>query len=359
MVKDEAPVIEKTLQPLVEGGLDSFFIFDTGSTDDTIARARKYFADHHVTHAYIQQEPFVDFATSRNRALTLTEQAFPTARFMLMPDAEWHLHNINELVQFCTTHAHDTEPSYLVRITDVNLDFYTPRLIRCRSNIQFIGVVHEVLNHATTQKVPPSCFFELKTTRYGQEKSRKRWTRDREKLLKEFEKHPQDPRTIFYLGQTNACLGDWKQAQQFYELRTTMPGWDEENFMARYRLAQAYEAMGTWDKALNSYLTAYSLRPHRAEPLVRLAQHYWDAGDKPLCYLFAQQAATIPYPVQDVLFVEKELYDYTRYDLLGMSAWYVGAYDIGKNAVLQALKAHPEAAHLQTNLSWYANTANN
>ena len=35
MVKNEAHCIEKTLEPLADGGINDFFILDTGSTDGT------------------------------------------------------------------------------------------------------------------------------------------------------------------------------------------------------------------------------------------------------------------------------------------------------------------------------------
>src|SRR5437867_4126017 len=73
MVKDEEAVIVQTVQPLVEGGIDTFFIFDTGSTDNTMNVVQHYFEQQNVD-ACIVQEPFIDFATSRNRALDLVEQ---------------------------------------------------------------------------------------------------------------------------------------------------------------------------------------------------------------------------------------------------------------------------------------------
>ncbi len=353
MVKDEASVICQTLQPFIDEGLGDFLIFDTGSTDDTVAVTRKFFEKHHLSNAVIKQEPFIDFSISRNRALQLAEEAFPQACFMLMLDAEWYMHNVNSLVKFCALHKDETEASYLVRIIGTNLDFYTARLIRCRSNVRFVGPVHEVLNQVSKGKVPADCFFELRVTEYGQEKSRKRWTRDSKILLKEHDLNPSDPRTVFYLAQTYACLGDWENARLWYERRTEMPGWDEENFMAYYKLAQVYEALGNGDQVVLNYLRAFSLRPWRAEPLVCLARHYWEAGDNALCCLFAQYAADLPYPENDVLFIEKNLYDVERHDLLGRSAWYVGKYDVGKRAVEKALKARPTAQYLQDNLAYY------
>jgi len=354
MIRNEALVIKETLQPFVDAGIKDFLIFEAGeSTDDTIAVTKKFFEDHQIKNAVIKQGPFIDFATSRNQALELTEEAFPNAGFILMPDAEWHLHNGKELLQFCAQHRHDTHNVYLMRTMGANLDFCTPRLIRCQANVRFVGVVHEVPNYYTQEKVPPNIFFELCTTRYGQEKSRQRWTRDRDLLLKEHMRVPHDPRPVFYLAQTYACLGDWENAKHWYMLRTKMPGWDEETFIAHYKLAQVYEALGKWHEALEEYLKAHALRPQRAEPLVCLANHYWNSGDKASCFLFAQRAAQLPYPDKDLLFIEKDAYNFTRFDLLGRAAWYVGEYDCGETAINQALEVCPNAEYLNSNLGWY------
>lgn len=357
MIKNEASVIKQTLQPYVDAGLNSFLVLDTGSTDDTVLVTKKFFEENHVNRAVIKQEPFVDFATSRSRALQLAQESFPNACFMLMPDAEWYMNNVKSLVKFCELNKYGAEASYLVHIICGQLDYYVRRLIRCHTNTYFVGSVHEELNNISLKKVSTDCFFDWRPSTYGQEKSQKRWTRDCAILLKEYEKDPNNARTVFYLAQTYACLGDLKNACFWYERRTKMLGWDEENFIAYYKLAQVYEALGEWDKALAAYFKALSLRPCRAEPLVRLAQHYLDTGDKELCFLFAQRAVELPYPSSDVLFIEKEMYDYTRYDLLGASAWYVGQFNLGEKAVLNAINAHPNERRLYKNLECYVNYA--
>ena len=81
MVKNEADVIVPTLKPFVDAGLTSFLVYDTGSTDGTQQVVREYFNDHDLKHAYIIEEPFIDFATSRNRALDLAEQIFVNNTF--------------------------------------------------------------------------------------------------------------------------------------------------------------------------------------------------------------------------------------------------------------------------------------
>lgn len=359
MVKDEAPVITQTLQPFVDGGVRDFVIFDTGSTDGTQDVVREFFEQHDLMNAHIIQEPFIDFSTSRNHALYAAQHIFPHATFMLMPDAEWYIHNVEALLQFCSEHADDCHASYLVPIRSASVSFYVPRLIRCHKNIQFVGVVHEVLNEITTIVLPHDSYFEWRPSKKGREKSIQRWQRDRDLLLKSYEQNPYNARTLFYLAQTYDCLGDWENAYTFYKKRADIYGWHEENFVTRLRLGNVAQQLAlTGDAnagslAIRHYLEAFALSPHRAEPLIKIAQYYLERNELREAFLFAARAAKIPYPESDILPVEKYMYDFVRYDILARCAWCVGEYTLGEWAVMQALQANPAALHLKRYLELY------
>jgi hypothetical protein len=363
MVKDEEAAMEKTLKPLVDGGIQSFFIFDTGSTDRTIEVTQEFFKAHNIERACIVQEPFVNFEVSRNRALDLAEQVFPRAVFMLMPDAEWYLYNVEGLLKFCEQERYGYSPSYSIRLTNGYEDFRRTCVARVRSKTRYVGATHEVMIPETGSQVPSDVYFKLCTTHYGQEKSRRRWVRDLDLLLKQYEKNSTpdypDTRSMFYIAQTYACLGDWENAYHWYELRSQHHGWDEEDFITVYRLAQAAEQLSytheayTWALAHQHYIEAHKMRPHRIEPLIKLADHYWDVGNYAACYLFAKRASEIPYPEQDVLFVETKMYEFYRYEILSKSAWYVQEYAVGEWATRMALEVHPDQIHLHTNLGFY------
>jgi tetratricopeptide (TPR) repeat protein len=353
MVKNEAPVMQVTLQPLVDAGITDFFIYDTGSTDQTIEITKNFFIKNNISNFVIESGEWIDFSASRNKALELTEQHFPSATFMLMLDAEWILHNGDALLQCCQHQKDNDTPIYLIKLTGSGTNFYHPRLIRCNSNIQFVGKVHEIPNILSQAKIYDHVYFEYNPSTYGQEKSQERWLRDCNLLLQDLQENPDNPRSVFYLGETYFALGDCINAIKWLERRTTMSGWDEENFLTFLVLAQAYEALGNCEKMVCSYLKAFCLRPHRAEPLIKLAEYYYKIQSYHLCYLFARHACTIPYPTDDVALVDKNLYDFTRYALLSATSHIMGDYFLGKTATIKALQARPHEEYLQKNLNFY------
>jgi len=356
MVKNEEHVMQPTLQPYIDAGIDAYVILDTGSTDNTIHITQNLFQQHNIDNGHIFEQPFIDFAVSRNYALECAEKTFPRAQFFLMIDAEWYMHNVPGLIQFCQNNQNCSESSFLLLMRDCRMETATQRLFKAQAGIRYEGAVHEAPNQITTKRVPNNIYFELSPSHQGIEKSKQRWVRDKEILLKEYDKDPTNLRTIFYLAQTYACLQDYENACLWYHKRCEQHGWDEEDFMAYYKLAQAYESLKKWNTALFYYLEAYNLRPHRAEPLVCIAAHYWQTHNFHLAFMFAQKATTITYPTNDNLFVESIMYHYTRYDILGCAAWYVHEYEIGKNAILNALTYNPYAQHLISNLMLYLQT---
>lgn len=377
MVKNEASVICQTLDPYVKEGMQSFLILDTGSTDNTLQVVEDYFLEHRIKNWHIFQEEFevefIDedtgklekyfpFDIARNRAIDLAEEHFADATFFLMPDAEWYLHNVEGLINFCYEQADKAAECYLIRIANGNIDFRTSRLIRNKVNARFVGVIHEVIHAQTYEKAPVDIFFELGASCVGMEKSAQRWRRDKKILLHLYRQSPDNPRTTFYLAQTLECLQEFEKAYEYYVIRSKQAGWIEETYEAVYRLGRISEHLSktnpkfTWHMAQEYFFAAHGLMPHRAEPLVKLAEHYWPDGEgplnAPLCYLFAKRAFELPYPEHDVLFIGPDAYVFKRYELLSKSAWHVGDYALGEIATRKALE-QSEMPYLFRNLACY------
>jgi len=362
MVKNEAISIQSLLSSLSNEGIHHFFILDTGSNDNTMELAQAFFQQHELD-GYIKQEPFIDFSASRNRTIELAEQQFPHIPFLLMPDAEWHLHQVQSLIHFCEQEQHRDTPLYLIKMKMNSVEFAAARLFRTSSRVRFNGVVHEVPNVVAQLKVPDPVYFEVKASVEGIQKSHRRWQQDLVLLSKAYAKNPHDPRTLFYLAQTYECLDKLEEAYRFYQYREKLNGWDEENFITLLRLGCLAERLSQthaaydWATAKKYFLKAFSLRSHRIEPLVKLANHYWPK-DIPACYFFIRHAYDIPYPKLDLLFIDKEMYEYSRYEIMSRCAWYMGEFALGEQATQLALKIHPNMEHLHKNLEIYQQTLN-
>jgi glycosyltransferase involved in cell wall biosynthesis len=353
MVKNEAPVIEKTLQPLVDAGITDFLIYDTQSTDDTIQVTQAFFIKNNISNFVIVQEPWIDFAASRNRALALAEQYFPEATFLLMPDAEWILQNGQALLAYCKEHMHDLDPIYFIKFDGSEIIFYHARLIRARSGICFVGRVHEVPNVMPEKKLDESVYFVMQVSEFGLNKTNTRVLRDYEILHQENEKYPNNPRILFFLAQACAALGKIQEAITWYEQRMQIVSFDEEYYLTHCFLAQAYEQIGQIEKKVELCLKAFNLRPYRAEPLVMLALYFYEIEQYHLSYLFARHACTLPFPIQDVSLINNGVYRYLRYALASATAYLFDDYEFGKGATLQALKVHPDYEFLLVNLEYY------
>lgn len=369
MVKNEADVICSTLEPFVNSGFDQFFIYDTGSTDGTQQKVADYFNQHNINNYYIIEEPFINFATSRNNALRLAEKYFSENDFMLMLDAEWYITNPEILLSFCKDKAQDiTTQGYFICVHIGNAQFYIPRLLRMHQNVCFKGKVHEIPMIHSGGYLPPEVYVTYAPTKGGQEKSYARWKRDAEILLKEHEENPHDSRTAFYLAQTYDCLNMWDEAFLYYTKRTELEGSMEENALAWYRRAKVAEKLyertqdQDWKaKAIHSYITSWNMYPYKIEAAVSLAKLLINDHDFKLAYAILKEIYDTPYPSTQhcVLISDKIAYDFTRYELMSIAAWYVDDYEWGKKAAIKALRYNFELSYLHRNLALYVTKLEN
>lgn len=381
MVKNEEDVIIPTLETYLpkeecnKAALDEigYVLYDTGSTDRTRDLAREFFEKHGIKNYVIKEEPFVkdNFAASRNNGLAFTRSYFPDSTFILFPDAEWYLNSMDALLDFCRSEKAQYDagtrwiPHYYALIIEIRRDerlyeISQQRLFLTADDVIFEGDIHECPNKVSMEKVPRSVYFELGASKSGQEKSRQRWYRDRDVLLKRLLAHPEDPRAAFHLGLTELWLGNLRNAYTYLKHRTTLHSFPEEDYLACYKLgivtmllAEEEPTIFTWNEAHSYFLKAYSIRPHRAEPLVRIAAHYMAEDNHPVSYIYSKRAVELPRPQEEMLEVEYYLYDYERWELFSRSAWYFGDYTRGEQATLNAIEACPNYPHLYRNLAFF------
>ncbi len=354
IVKNEAHTIAHTLAS-ARPHVDRWCIVDTGSTDGTQARVREAMQG---VPGELYEEPFVDFATTRNRGLDLCGAH---TEFIVWLDADDVLENGAGLRAFLERERSIAGPeaeAYNVRVETPGASFDSARVLRSRSSWRFRGAVHEVLTHpersAPSRRVPGVAVRHTVGAE-GAARSRARWGRDVELLRGELERDPTASRAAFYLALTLLWLDRHEEAIAAFDRRIALGGWHEEVFYARLSKARAAQRAGhPWPEVLALYLEAHAAAHHRAEPLYEIAMHYDRTGEHALAFLFARRAYDLPLPAGDTLFVEEEVYRWGVPDLVGTHAYWLGEFEIGERAAHQAAAAVPSDARIARNVQYYA-----
>ena len=116
-----------------------------------------------------------------------------------------------------------------------------------------------------------------------------------------------------------------------------MEGFQEEKFHSLLRSGELTQKLNhEWHDSMMFYIKAFE-HSHRAEPLLFIAIHYIQIKMWIMAFTFLKLACSIPYPKDAILFVNRHDYDYKRWHLMGIVAYYVGQFQDGKAACLIAI----------------------
>ena len=81
--------------------------------------------------------------------------------------------------------------------------------------------------------------------------------------------------------------------------------------------------------------------------------HYYQLKDWITAYMFLRTSCSLEYPKDALLFVDKWIYEYQRWHLMGIVGFYVGAYQEGKEGCLRAIEFGEEIDLNKNNLKFY------
>ncbi len=362
MVKNEGKNIRKTLDSIREIA-HCLIVYDTGSVDDTVSILRSFSEETNIP-LRLKEGQFVDFSTSRNILLDFAD-GFMDVDYYLLMDSNDELRGHQLLQLFCINEFHSTNVGWYIHqelsMNNVLTNYYNIRLIRPRHYWTFKGVVHEYLTNMKNDKgeyprLPKEVVLYQDRSSDAQ-KSMRRYPRDCELLLAECMRNPSDARSHFYLAQTYNCLGQLTDAYAYYEKRTRLKGFQEEVFHCWLRmgiltldLMKKKEEGYDWDRALGHFMKALECSV-RVEPLLYLAEYYMGKKKWELAYHFAKVACGLDYPTTS-LFIDRYMYHYTRFHLLGIIAYYCGKYKEGMVACKIAIERENQDID-RKNLTYY------
>ena len=317
IVKNEAHIVAETLDS-VAPYISSWVIVDTGSTDGTQDVIRNHMARLGIP-GELHERPWQNFGHNRTEALTLAQGH---------GDYIWVIDADDIVVGTPKFNQLDAD-IYFMHHRRATITYWRAQLFRDGARVHYQGVVHEA------PVWDGSCVvgslegdWHIESRRLGaRSQDPQKYARDRDLLLAEVERNPDDARSVFYLAQSYFDLGDFVNARKWYERRVEMGGWDEEVYYSMVRLAESMAKLDwPWLVVQDAYLKAWEFRPTRAEALHAIARRYREDQRYLPGHLFAQRAAQIPFPEKDLLFVGADVYAWRAIDEQAICAFWIGKH---------------------------------
>ena len=342
--RNEAHVIRECLDSVVNH-IDYWVINDNGSTDGTQEIIQSYFAERGIPGELIGA-PWKNFGFNRTEVF---RAAKGKADYVLVIDAD-------DILQAPGPWPLLEADSYQLRLSGGTMVYYRKQLFKNTLDWRYVGVLHEYADAPGEGATARLDGFAIVSRRLG-DRNRcapgEKEERDIRTLLKGLADEPGNARYQFYLAQTYRDARRWREAADAYEARSAMGGFAEEVFYSLYQKAECVSRIpgypGAFGEILSAAVRAYEARPSRAEALYTLARYCRCTGRYLLGYTFGALGASIPYPAQDVLFIDSHVYDYALADETGVCATWVGRHAEASAYYRRALagKAVPEADRIR------------
>lgn len=332
IVRDADDVIRATLES-IKPYIDRWYILDTGSTDNTKSVIKDVLSD---VEGHLYEEPFVDFGSARNSIL---DKAGTECKYVVMLDDSYELIKGGELIRGL---LEKNEINCLSsHILSENRLFLKMIFILTESGLRFKYRVHEILEAKTTMNLPPDILFRENIPERHKNRTKERLPSDLRRQMQDLNDYPNDPRVVYYIGQTYSILQQWDDAEEWYTRRTYLfGGFVEDTYNAHYKLGLIKQYIRKSDDCVYHYLKASQTMQLRAEPYFSLSEWY-EEKNPVLAYFLADAGKKLPNPPQASLY-EVAIYDIGLDLQLVKTAHKVGAMVQGQKALLDAYKTNKD-----------------
>jgi glycosyltransferase involved in cell wall biosynthesis len=330
IVKDESHIVLECLKS-VAPYIDYWVICDTGSSDDTKEIIKNFFKEEGIP-GELHEVEWKNFGHNRSEALDLCNGK---TDYIFMIDADDHL-----VGNFGWPKVMDQQ-AYEMRLQRGTLEWWRIQVFQNNGTWMYDGVLHEYprLKDSAVPQIQKiysdDYYIEARTlgARNVGQTAIEKYTKDAEMLEEALKEEPNNVRHQFYLAQSYFDSKQWEKSIGAYIKRAQMAGWEEEVYFSLYRIGLCKIMLEkSLEEICMAFLQAWQYRPIRAEPLHELSRFLRVKEQPRLAYLYAKMARNIKFPEWDILFVNKEIYDYAVLDEVASTAFYVHEFDEGLNA---------------------------
>lgn len=306
MIKNESKIIERCIGRALEH-VDAVCILDTGSTDNTVEVCEKYLSTCGKPYK-IAVEPFKNFGYNRTYSFIKSQELCKelgwdgSLTYAMAVDADMIIKPSPAFKDFKMT-----VPGYMCIQKNGSLKYFNNRFMRCDFDWKCVGVTHEYWSGDPVHKIDYEIFY-IDDVNDGGCKSDK-YERDIRLLTEDLKVDPNNGRTHFYLAQSLKDSGKVKEAIKHYKRRIELGGWFEEVWYSHYQIAKCYELLKDPEKMEAWAMKAFKRHSRRAEPLYFLTKYFREQGEHYKAYYYYLKGRQIPFPKDDVLFIEHEVYN--------------------------------------------------
>lgn len=333
IVKNESSIIERCLdsvRPLV----DHIVITDTGSTDDTVDRVKGWLKRNEM-RGHVFQDEWKDFGTNRTRSFqnmkTWWEQEGIdlSNAYGLTIDADmclvWDSSTPFTRLEWCQ------HPGWMLKQCTRSLEYWNTRVMKGDVEWKCVGVTHEYW-HADGVPQPAHCPFLIISDLGDGGCKADKFERDIRLLLRGLEHDPSNSRYQFYLANSYRDHGEFRNAIRYYERRIQSGGWKEEMFASYLFMGDCYSSLQEYEKAQTAWWNAFEVCPQRGESLCRMVTSLRKRGMNQQAWVILSYLLRMPYPQEMILFVEKDVYHWKRWEECSIVAYYADQKEIGRRA---------------------------
>ena len=340
MMKNEQPVMARSIKSALPI-IDAICYADTGSTGDVFEILRE------VVPAQIplcvEIEPWRNFGFNRTAGLEQTRRFVsrmnwnPQTTFILVMDADMTLTIGADFVK-----ENLKTDCYHLQQHNGSSVYWNNRILKVYNQWCVIGRTHEYYSSKIPANYENLYTLHLEDKNDGMNRSDKN-SRDIILLMEDLIENPKNQRSMFYLGESyrhrgNKDKGDFEKAISYYERHIATGSWEEEVWYSHYAIGLCYESLGDVANMLKALMVAYQRRPWRSEPLFRIANYFRYKDQHWNAMVYFKRALEIPFPRDDVLFVDKSVYNYQIPYEMSISAYYTGDMDSGYNCIQKLLR---------------------
>lgn len=346
IVRNAEATLETALNSVARQ-FDEIVIVDTGSTDQTKQLAKRF------THHVYDFSWCDDFAAARQFAHDKC-----SSEWVFFLDADDEVMGAEHL-RTIVDNAPDHMDAYMIRyVLDRDsrgkaiTEFYRERLVR-KDRMRWVGRVHEVM-----VPVDGKCAYErfdpTWVLHHGHGDGQDSLLRNIRLLQLDLAEHPDELRTLFYLGRDLVQAGRMEEGIDLLERYQEAATWADERFIALSTRGYALRILGRYLDAYRNDVRLLTCQPLWPQAWFMLAQDCYYLKLWPESVHFCEVGQGLPMGSSNLFQSPTDLESgWMIYQAVAL--WQCGRVEEAAEVTIRALQLRPDDTHHQANAVFFRN----